>query len=77
MSIFYPLSVISQVKSVRNAVRRFGKVCSGSGHKKCGLMPVRRFRFNKVKRKEGIEADPQMPAYITSYERFWSYDGMA
>jgi hypothetical protein len=37
-------------------------------HKKCGLMPIRRARFNKVKRKEGIEADPQMPAYITPHE---------
>ena len=40
-------------------------------------MPVRIARFNKVKRKEGIEADPQMPAYITSYEMIWSHDGMA
>lgn len=33
-------------------------------------MPIRRARFNKVKRKEGIEANPQMPAYITSCKKF-------
>ena len=33
-------------------------------------MLTRGARFNKVKRKEGIEADPQMPACITPHERF-------